>query len=99
MHIECLLYLCVLHSNCICAVGYRYLGLCHLRTVERQTTFEQKLQGTYQAREAFTKSLNILLFYSNFDQEILDGEIFSTTCFAVHNNFTDYSVEGPCYFL
>ncbi|XP_062504092.1 uncharacterized protein LOC134180926 [Corticium candelabrum] len=51
---------------------YRYLGICHVRTVERQTTFEQKLQVLHQAREAFTKSLNILLFHSNFDQEILD---------------------------
>ncbi|XP_062504746.1 uncharacterized protein LOC134181488 [Corticium candelabrum] len=50
---------------------YKILGICHLPTVERQTTFEQKLQIFYQAREAYTKSLNILLFYSNFDQEIL----------------------------
>ncbi|XP_062504091.1 uncharacterized protein LOC134180923 [Corticium candelabrum] len=51
---------------------YKFLGICHLPTVERQTTFEQMLQGIHQAREAFTKSLNILLFYSNFDQEILE---------------------------
>ena len=88
-----------LHSHCICAVGYKFLGVCHLLTVERQTTFEQKLQGFYQAREAFTKSLNILLFYSNCDQEILEGEIFSTTCFPGHNNFTDYSVESPCCYI
>ena len=89
-----------LHSNCICAVGYVYLGICHLPTVGRKTTFEQKLQGLYQAREAFTKSLNILLFYSNCDdQEILKGEIFSSTCFLVHNNFTDYSVEAPCCYI
>ncbi|XP_062504672.1 uncharacterized protein LOC134181411 [Corticium candelabrum] len=50
---------------------YAFLGICHLLTVERQTTFEQKLQGLYQARKAFTKSVNILLFYSNCDQEIL----------------------------
>ena len=85
--------------NCICAVGYRYLGICHLWTLERMTTFEQILQVFYQAQEAFTKSLNILLFYSNCDQEILEGEIFSTTCFAVHNNFTDYSVEAPCCYI
>ena len=90
-------YICVLHSNCICAVGYRYLGICHLRTVERQTTFEQILQVLYQAREAFTKSLNILLFYSTCnDQVILEGDIFSSTCFLVHDNFTNYSVEAPC---
>ena len=88
-----------LHSNCICALGYVFLGICHIRTVERQTTFEQKLQGIYQAREAFTKSLNILLFYPNCDQEILEGEIFSSTCFAVHNNFTDYSVEASYCFI
>ena len=88
-----------LHFNCICAVGYKFLGICHISTVERQTTFEQKLQGFYQAREAFTKSLNILLFYSNCDEEILEGEIFSSTCFAVHNNFTDYSVEWPCCYV
>ena len=99
MRIKCLLYLCVLHFNCICAVGYKFLGICYLPTVERETTFEQKLQGIHQAREAYTKSLNILLFYSNSDQEILEGEIFSTTCFAVHNNFTDYSVEAPCYYV
>ena len=88
-----------LHSNCICVVGYKILGICHLPTVERQTTFEQKLQIFYQAREAYTKSLNILLFYSNCDQEILDGEIFSSICFAVHNNFTDYSVEASCCYI
>ena len=103
MRIECLLYLCVLHSNCIYAVGYGCLAICYERMLkqmlERQTTFEQMLQGIHQAREAFTKSLNILLFYSNFDQEILKGKIFSSTCFAVHNNFTDYSVEAPCCFI
>ncbi|XP_062504100.1 uncharacterized protein LOC134180933 [Corticium candelabrum] len=51
---------------------YVFLGACHLLTVERQTTFEQTLQGFYQAQEAYTKSLNILLFYSNCDQEILE---------------------------
>ncbi|XP_062504243.1 uncharacterized protein LOC134181061 [Corticium candelabrum] len=51
---------------------YKFLGICYLPTVERETTFEQKLQGIHQAREAYTKSLNILLFYSNSDQEILE---------------------------
>ena len=88
-----------LHSNCICAVGYGFLGICYGLMLERQTTFEQILKGHYQAREAYTKSLNILLFYSNWDQEILEGEIFSSTCFAVHNNFTDYSVEVPCCYI
>ena len=97
MRIKCF---CVLHSYCICAVGYGYLGICRLVTVARQTTFEQILQGIYQARQACTKSLNILLFYSNCDEEIiLLGEIFSSTYFAVHNNFTDYSVEVPCCFI
>ncbi|XP_062504084.1 uncharacterized protein LOC134180917 [Corticium candelabrum] len=54
---------------------YGCLAICYERMLkqmlERQTTFEQMLQGIHQAREAFTKSLNILLFYSNFDQEIL----------------------------
>ena len=71
-------YICVLHSNCSCAVGYALLGICHLRTPERTTTFEQ-MQGIHQAREAFTKSLNILLFYPNCDQQILDSEIFLLT--------------------
>ena len=88
-----------LHSNCICAVGYVFLGACYELILERQTTFEQDLQVLYQAREAYTKSLNILLFYSNRDEEILEGEIFSSTCFPVHNNFTDYSVEGPCCYI
>ena len=62
-----------LHSNCICALGYVFLGSCH--TLERKTTFEQ-IQGIHKPREAFTKSLNILLFYPNCDQEILEGEMF-----------------------
>ena len=82
-----------LHSNCICAVGYGYLGDCY------GLMLEQDLQVLYQAREAFTKSLNILLLYSNCDQEIVDSEIFSSTCFPVHNNFTDYSVVAPCCYI
>ena len=97
MRIKCLLYLSC-NSIVYSAVGYKFLGNCHLPTVKRQTTFEQKLQVLYQAREAYTKSLNILLFYSNCDQEILDGEIF-TKSFLLYNNFTDYSVEGPCCFI
>ena len=99
MRIECLLYLCVCIPIVYFAVGYRFLGNCRMLTLERQTTFEQKLQEIHQAREAFTKSLNILLFYSNYDQAILAGEIFSSTYFSVHNKFTDYSVEAPCCFI
>ena len=88
-----------LHSNCMCAVGYDFLGACYWLMLERKTTFEQ-MQGIHQVREAYTKSVNILLFYSNCDdQEILEGEIFSSTCHPVHNNFTDCSVEGPCCYI
>ncbi|XP_062504586.1 uncharacterized protein LOC134181340 isoform X3 [Corticium candelabrum] len=45
---------------------YGYLGDCY------GLMLEQDLQVLYQAREAFTKSLNILLLYSNCDQEIVD---------------------------
>ncbi|XP_062504287.1 uncharacterized protein LOC134181098 isoform X2 [Corticium candelabrum] len=50
---------------------YGLLGRCHRPTPERTTTFEQ-MQGIHLAQEAFTKSLNILLFYPNCDQQILD---------------------------
>ena len=78
----------VLQSSCIyCAVGYAMLGACHvlmLHYLGRKATFEQMLLGIHQAREtihqareAFTKSLNILLFCPNCDDKILNGEIFS----------------------
>ena len=77
MRIKCLLYLCVCIPILYFAVGYGFFGICHMLTLARKTSFEQ-MQGIDQAQEAFTKSLNILLFYPNCDQEIFYGEIFFT---------------------
>ncbi|XP_062504698.1 uncharacterized protein LOC134181436 isoform X2 [Corticium candelabrum] len=71
MRIKCLLYLCVCIPIVYCAVGDAWLGICYMGTSARKTTFEQ-MQGIHQVREAFTKSLNILLFYSNCDEGIFE---------------------------
>ncbi|XP_062515195.1 uncharacterized protein LOC134190715 isoform X2 [Corticium candelabrum] len=59
--------------------GYALYGTCHLVMLERETIFD-KFQRIYQAREAFTNSLGILLLYANCNKQISDVlEDLSTT--------------------
>ena len=68
-------YICVFAIQLVYfGVGYALYGTCHLVMLERETIFD-KFQRIYQAREAFTNSLGILLLYPNCNKQISDGEI------------------------
>ena len=68
-------YTCVLHFNCICAVGYAFLGVCNLQAVKRKA---RVLEDFHQTQELFIKGLNILLFCSDSDPNLPSGEILFT---------------------